>query len=144
MSYGTCSPFVVDQDLSDNGGKVEKILFDRETLSIKKDDKTMDDFSFGLNHRMSIQMNYFDCFKLLKERYPGTIVEEEVLNLSFKEKLVRKNGKIKIAYEFSALNYRTARFINSIHGYGDVSILNDYVDELYLPEVLMMCGKERK
>ena len=63
-------------------------------------------------------------------------IDEEILNLSFKEKFIRDKGKIKIAYEFKTLNYRTAQFINGIHGYGDVSIVNDYIDELDLPEVL--------
>jgi hypothetical protein len=52
------------------------------------------------------------------------------LNLSFKEELVRSNGRISISFEFNSLDFRTARFINSIHGYGEVSILNDHVDEL--------------
>ena len=136
MSYGTCSPFILDKDVKGNGGKVEKIIFDTETLVAKKNDSILDDFSFGLDHRMSVQMNYYYCFKMLKKRYPGVIVDEEILNLSFKEKFIRNKGKIKIAYEFKTLNYRTAQFINSIHGYGDVSIVNDYIDELDLPEVL--------
>jgi len=136
MSYGTCSPFILDEDVKGNGGKVEKIIFDTETLVSKKNDSVLDDFSFGLDHRMSVQMNYYNCFKMLKKRYPGVIVDEEILNLSFKEKFIRNKGKIKIAYEFKTLNYRTAQFINGIHGYGDVSIVNDYMDELDLPEVL--------
>jgi len=136
MSFGTCSPFITNNDLKMNGGKVAKIVFDTETLAVKKADKTLDDFSFGLDHRMSIQMNYYNCFKMLKKMYPDVIAEAEILALSFKEKLSRANGKINIAYEFNSLNYRTAKFINSIHGYGDVSISNDYVDELDLPEVL--------
>ncbi len=64
------------------------------------------------------------------EQYPGVIDQEEILNLSFKEKLVRSNGRISITFEFNSLDFRTAQFINSIHGYGEVSILNDYVDEL--------------
>lgn len=136
MTYGTCSPFILDKDIKRNGGKVEKIIFDTETLVAKKHDSLLDDFSFGLDHRMSVQMNYYNCFKMLKKRYPGVIVDEEILNLSFKEKFIRDKGRIKIAYEFKTLNYRTAHFINSIHGYGDVSIVNDYIDELDLPDVL--------
>ncbi len=138
MTYGTCSPFVLADDLKANGGKVEKIIFDTETLVIKKMKRTLDDFSFGLDHRLSVQMNYYDCFRMLKRRYSDLIVDEEVLNLSFKEKLIREKGTIKIAYEFNTLNYRTAQFINSIHGYGDVSITNDHIDELDLPEILMI------
>jgi len=136
MSFGTCSPFVLDEDLVKTGGHVDKIVFDRETLAMKKKNQTIDDFSFGIDHRMSLQMNYYDCYKLLRYRYPENVIEDEILNLSFKEKLVRNKGKIKIAYEFNSLNYRTAKFINSIHGFGDVSIINDYIDELNLPEVL--------
>ncbi len=143
MSFGTCSPFVLENDFVVNGGRVDKIVFDSETLSMKKEEGALDDFSFGLDHRMSIQMNYYDCFMLLKQRYPDAVIEEELMKLAFKEKLVRKNGKISIGYEFSALNYRTAKFINSIHGYGDVSIFNDYVDELSLPSVLTANGVQK-
>jgi hypothetical protein len=136
MSFGTCSPFITDSDLRTNGGLVKKIIFDAETLKIKKRDKTLDDFSFGLDHRQSVQMNYYHCYRMLKEMFPETIEKNEILTLSFKEKFVRTNGKINISYEFNSLNYRTAKFINSIHGYGDVSILNDYADELDLPAIL--------
>jgi hypothetical protein len=73
---------------------------------------------------------------MMKKMFPNVVTEGEVLNLSFKERFNRVNGKISISYEFNSLNYRTAKFINSIHGYGDVSIFNDYVDELDLPNVL--------
>lgn len=136
MSYGTCSPFILDEDIKGSGGRVERIIFDTETLVSKKNDSVLDDFSFGQDHRMSVQMGYYHCFKMLKKRYPGVIADEEILNLSFKEKFIRDKGKIRIAYEFKTLNYRTAQFINSIHGYGDVSIVNDYIDELDLPEIL--------
>lgn len=136
MSFGTCSPFITDGDLRANGGKVRRIIFDAETLSLKKKDRTMDDFSFGLDHRMSIQMNYYHCYIMLKSKFPGMIGKGAILTLSFKEKLVRTNGKINISYQFHSLNYKTARFINGIHGYGDVTILNDYIDELDLPGVL--------
>src|SRR5579883_1217066 len=63
MEPGTCSPFIVAEDLVKNGGPVEKIFFDTETLVTKKHDQTLDDFSFGLDHRMSVQMNYYLCFK---------------------------------------------------------------------------------
>lgn len=137
MNYGTCNPFITDKDLKQNGGRVEKIIFDTETLVLKKNAGELDDFSFGMDHRVSVQMNYYDCFRMLKSSYPKVITDQEVLNLSFKEKFVRNKGKIKVSYEFDALNYRTARFINSIHGHGDVSIINDYVDELDLPDVLI-------
>lgn len=136
MSFGTCSPFITNEDLKINGGRIERILFDSETLHVKKYDKTLDDFSFGLDHRMSIQINYYHCFSMLKKIYPDIILEKEILNLSFHEKLIRNNGKINITYEFNSLNYRTTKFINSIHGYGDVTIINDYLDELNLPHIL--------
>lgn len=136
MSFGTCSPFITKEDMKINGGKVDKVIFDSEALLAKKDDRTFDDFSFGLDHRMSMQMNYYSCFSMLKKLYPDIVVEKEILNLSFNEKLIRNNGKINITYEFHSLNYRTAKFINSIHGYGDVTILNDYLDELNLPHIL--------
>ena len=130
MSFGTCSPFIAMEDLKVNGGRVEKIIFDSQTLDLKKREEGLDDFSFSLDHRMSVQMNYYHCFQMLKEVYPEVIDQKEILNLSFKEKLVRNNGRISITFEFNSLDFRTAQFINSIHGYGEVSILNDYVDEL--------------
>lgn len=137
MSYGTCSPFIISEDLVQNGGRVRRIIFDTETLTMKKHDNALDDFSFGNNHRLSVQMNYYQCYKMLKQKYGNIVVaNKEILTLSFKRKFIRKNGKIKINYEFNAINYRTANFINSIHGYGDVSVENDHVEELDLPEVL--------
>jgi hypothetical protein len=136
MTYGTCSPFVTPEDLLENGGKVAKILFDSETLIAKKHENLLDDFSFGLDHRLSLQINYYHCYKMLKAIFRHTIFAEELLTLSFTEKFSRKNGKIKINYDFKSINYRTAQFINDIHGVGDVSIENDYVDELDLPDIL--------
>lgn len=136
MSFGTCSPFITKKDLKINGGKVTKILFDSETLMAKKKDNNLDDFSFGLDHRMSIQMGYYHCYRMLKKEYPDVIGEKEILNLSFREKLSRNNGRLHITYEFNSLNYRTAKFINSIHGNGDVTIFNDYIDELELPHAI--------
>ncbi|PKM96395.1 MAG: hypothetical protein CVU84_01390 [Firmicutes bacterium HGW-Firmicutes-1] len=137
MSYGTCSPFITDNDIGKAEGKVEKIIFDLETLKIKKKEKLIDDFSFGTDHRFSMQMNYYHCYKMLKILYPKVIVKKNILNLSFKEKFVRTKGRIKITYDFESINYKTAKFINSNHGYGDVSIMNDYVDELDIPKVLV-------
>jgi hypothetical protein len=137
MTYGTCSPFISDADLPQNGGCVRRIVFDSEALTMKKHENTLDDFSFGQDHRFSIQMNYYQCYKMLKYFFGKVIPQESLLKLAFKEKLTRKNGRIKIAYEFESLNYRTASFINGIHGYGDVTITNDHVDELDIPEVLI-------
>jgi len=130
MSFGTCSPFISMIDLIENGGKVKKILFDSQTLKMKRKEKSLDDFSFGMDHRVSLQINYCDCYEILQHVYPEIITEREILSLSFKEKLVRKNGKINITFEFGSLDYNTSMFINSIHGYGEVSVLNDYLDEL--------------
>lgn len=136
MSYGTCSPFITRDDLIENGGKIAKIIFDSETLVSKKHENSLDDFSFGLDHRFSLQMNYYHCYKMLKATFGSLVSSDDVLTLSFKEKFIRKGGKIKINYEFKSLNYRTAKFINSIHGVGDVSVENDCIDELDLPEIL--------
>ena len=136
MSFGTCSPFILESDLLSNGGKVAKIVFDTETLEMKKDDQHLDDFSFGMDHRMSVQMNYYHCYLLIKEMYPEVVEKREVLNLSFKEKFIRKNGRLSINYDFKSINYKTAKFINGIHGYGDVSITNDYMDELDISGLL--------
>ncbi len=136
MSYGTCSPFITPDDLIENGGKIAKLIFDSETLVSKKHENSLDDFSFGLDHRLSLQINYYHCYKMLKAKFGDLVSTDDVLTLSFKEKFIRKSGKIKINYEFNSLNYRTAKFINSIHGVGDVSVENDYVDELDLPEIL--------
>ena len=73
---------------------------------------------------------------MLQQMFGDTVVDREILNLSFIERFTRKNGRIAINYAFHSLNYRTAQFINSIHGDGDVSIVNDYADELNLPDVL--------
>ena len=136
MSFGTCSPFIKPEDLWENGGPVKKIIFDKETLVSKRHEAHFDDFSFGLDHHFSIQMNYYHCFKMLRERYRDVVLDREVLRLAFNERLVRKKGRIKIDYEFKSLNYRTACFINNIHGYGDVTVVNDHIDELFVPEVL--------
>ena len=136
MNFGTCSPFIRQEDLVKNGGKIKQIVFDKETLIMKRHENSLDDFSFGLDHRFSIQMNYYQCYKMLHHLYPDVIIDKEILSLSFKERLVRKKGRIKIDYEFKTLNYRTAQFINNIHGYGDVSIINDHIDELFIPDVL--------
>lgn len=136
MTFGTCSPFVVESDLAGSGGGVSKIVFDTETLIMKKHDNTMDDFSFGTDHRFSVQMNYYQCYRMLKRMYPHHVIDEEIMTLSFKQKLIRKNGRIKVNYDFNTINYRTANFINSIHGNGDITIVNDHVDELDLPDIL--------
>ncbi len=136
MTYGTCSPFITEKDLVVNGGRVAQILFDSETLVVKKHENTLDDFSFGLDHRLSLHINYYQCYKMLKSLYKQTIFSDELMTLSFKEKFVRKKGKIKLNYDFNSINFRTAKFINSIHGSGDVFVENDYVEELDLPDVL--------
>lgn len=136
MTYGTCSPFITEKDLVANGGKVAQILFDSETLIVKKHENTLDDFSFGLDHRCSLHINYYQCYTMLKSLYKQTVFSDELMTLSFKEKFVRKKGKIKLNYEFNSINFRTAQFINSIHGSGDVYVENDYVEELDLPDVL--------
>ncbi|HYA88526.1 MAG TPA: hypothetical protein VEI57_15845 [Nitrospirota bacterium] len=136
MHFGTCSPFIIESDASCNGGRVKKILFDRETLVLKRHERTLDDFSYGLDHRFSIQMNYYDCYDMLKRKFRDLIADEDILTLLFKESFVRNRGRIKITYDFNSLSYRISSFINSIHGNGDISIVDDHVDELDLPDVL--------
>ncbi len=136
MNFGTCSPFILESDASFNGGRVKKIIFDRDTLVLKRHERTLDDFSYGKDHRFSIQMNYYDCYNMLKRKFRDLISDEDILTLSFKESFVRNRGRIKITYEFNSLSYRISSFINSIHGYGDISIVDDHVDELDLPDVL--------
>lgn len=137
MTYGTCSPFISRNNTAENEIEIKKIIFDSETLKAKKDEKSLDDFSFGIDHRFSIQMNYYNCYNMLKKLFPSIITKKSILTLSFKENFVRTKGRIKISYDFESINYNTAKFINSIHGYGDVSIINDYVDELDMPNVLI-------
>ncbi|PKM51730.1 MAG: hypothetical protein CVV02_05565 [Firmicutes bacterium HGW-Firmicutes-7] len=141
MKHGTCSPFVTYNDVGKKATKVKKIIFDLETLKIKKKENSIDDFSFGTDHRFSMQMNYYHCYKMLNKLYPDIICKKNVLKLSFREKFIRTKGRIKISYDFESINYKTAKFINSIHGYGDVSIINDYVDELDIPEILVKNGR---
>jgi hypothetical protein len=136
MNFGTCSPFILESDASFCGGRVKKILFDRETLVLKRHERTLDDFSYGTDHRFSIQMNYYNCYDMLKGKFSDLISDEELLTLSFKETFMRNRGRIKITYEFNSLSYRISSFINGIHGNGEISIVNDHVDELDLPEIL--------
>ncbi len=136
MNFGTCSPFIIESDASFNGGRIKRILFDRETLVLKRHERTLDDFSYGTDHRFSIQMNYYDCYTMLKRKFRDLVSDEDILTLSFKELFVRNQGRIKITYEFNSLSYRISSFINSIHGNGDISIVDDHVDELDLPDVL--------
>ncbi len=136
MSYGTCSPFILPEDLVENGGNVKSIVFDQGTLSLKRREGLFDDFSFGMDHQFSLQINYYDCHAMLKERYPNAVVEADVLRLSFEERLIRKKGRLQIDYKFKSIDYKTAQFINSMHGYGDVSVENDHVDELFVPGIV--------
>lgn len=61
MILGTCSPFVVSSDFSSADAPIAAIVFDMETLHDKKHDRTLDDFSFGTDRRLSVQMNYYHC-----------------------------------------------------------------------------------
>jgi hypothetical protein len=143
MTFGTCSPFVGPKELAAHGGKIERIVFDTETLIAKKHEGKLDDFSFGTNHRMSVQLNYYECYRMLKELYPKSVIDEEILNLSFSEQFTRKKGAVRISYAFSSLSYRVAKFVEETHGYGDVTINNDYSDELDLPDIMTMPASEK-
>lgn len=136
MNFGTCSPFILESEASFNGGCVKKILFDRETLVLKGHERTLDDFSYGTDHRFSIQMNYCDCYDMLKRKFRDLISDEDLLTLSFKESFVKNRGRIKITYEFNSLSYRISSVINSIHGSGDIVVVDDHVDELDLPDIV--------
>lgn len=136
MNFGTCSPFILESDALSNGGCVKSILFDRETLVLKRHERTLDDFSYGTDHRFSIQMNYYDCYDMLKCKFSDLVSDEDLLTLNFKETFVRNRGRIKITYEFNSLSYRISSLINSIHGCGDIVVVDDHVDELDLPDVL--------
>ncbi|MBV7326673.1 hypothetical protein KFU94_00140 [Chloroflexi bacterium TSY] len=113
MSFGSCSPFIRQEDLVENGGKVRSIVFDKETLVLKRHENSLDDFSFGLEHRLSIQMNYYHCYKMLQHFFANVVTDREILRLSFKERLVRKKGRIKIDYEFKG--WFRIRFTLLIH-----------------------------
>ena len=95
MTFGTCSPFIHDDDAAVNGGRVQRILFDREicTLLLKRHERTLDDFSFGSDHRLSIQMNYYDCH-MLGRRFGDLVRDEEIL-AGVQESFVRNRGRIK-------------------------------------------------
>lgn len=122
MTYGTCSPFIKLNDTVNNGGIIKNIIFDKETLQLKKEEGSLDDFSFGTDHRLSIQMNYYQCYKMLKYFFPNVVISKCVLCLSIEEKMIRKKGHIKVNYLFKSVNYSTAKSINNIYGYGvDVS-----------------------
>lgn len=85
MIYGTCSPFITEADLITHGGAVRHIVFDDESLSRKQSEGGLDDFSFGLDHKLSIQMNYYDCYCMLKERYQDVVKSRNVSTTSFKQ-----------------------------------------------------------
>lgn len=133
MEPGTCSPFIMPSDRSGHGGLVEKILFDSETLVAKQNPDQLDDFSFGRDHRWSIQMSYHHCYRMLAELYPEHVASAELLPLQFTEVFARKQGKLKISYDFASISYRIATFIADIHGSGEITVSNDHVDELELP-----------
>jgi len=54
---------------------------------MKKHENTLNEFSFGLDYRFSIQMNYYQCYKMLKHIFGDIIRQDSLLNLAFKEKL---------------------------------------------------------
>lgn len=117
MSYGSCSPFIQKNDTVGNGKKLKYIVFDTETLYLKKKEDLLDDFSFGLEHQLSLQMNYYQCYRMLKYYFPNVVIDKSILCLSLEERIIRKKGQIKINYQFKSINYRTAKSINSVHGY---------------------------
>ncbi len=110
MKYGTCSPFLKKKDLSK--GKVSKIIFDSESLIEKKRENEYDDFSFGLDNQLSLQMNYFTCFDMLKEIFgEDVVIEAPILQPGFRKKIDLKKGGLKVVYEVTSLNYIAAKTI---------------------------------
>ena len=75
IEYGTVHPFINTESFSPNG-KLELILFDRNFLRKRNEEGGLDDFSFTThpstgydNHRLSIQINYYDAFKILTSKF---------------------------------------------------------------------------
>lgn len=135
MSVGTCSPLITERHVtSEATPRIERLVFDSETLVLKRHERSIDDFSFGDDKRLSIQMNYFDCFDMLRQRYGDVVIDREVLTTSFKETFVRKKGRLTITYDIASISYRMASVMHTMNAGGDVTITNDYVDELDLPE----------
>ena len=131
MEYGTCSPFVRPLDLTYCGGRLRHIIFDDMSLRAKAKDNPFDDFSIGLNHCVSLQMNYFDCFRVMQDLL-GTdvVISLPVMDLVFKEKLVRKNGRLRIDYDFKSLDFNTANFLNNHHGNQELSLIKTHVNQV--------------
>lgn len=111
MTYGTCSPFIKREDLVKFGGQVSKIIFDDESLIEKSSEKTFDDFSFGVDRKLSIQLNYHCCFEMLKANFGCVVDSLPLLVPSFTKKVGFKGSALKVVYEVTSLNYLAAKRI---------------------------------
>jgi hypothetical protein len=132
MVLGTCSPFVTDADARSTDVVLSAIVFDSETLMEKKHDRTLDDFSFGLDRRFSLQMSYFHAYKVLKHHYPSLVQSEEIMGVTCTERLVRSRGRLKINYDIESLSYRIAKRLDEISRSVSLSSSNDHIDEVGL------------
>lgn len=131
MEYGTCSPFVRPLDLYRGDGKLRYIIFDDTSLKAKAREDTFDDFSIGLNHCVSIQLNYFDCFNAIRDLLGSDVVVSlPVMDLVFKEKLIRKKGRLRIDYDFQSLDFNTANFLNNSHGNQELNVIKTHVNQM--------------
>ena len=128
MALGTCSPSHSHCAIPSGA-----LVFDLETLIEKKHDRTLDDFSFGVDHRMSVQMNYYHCFKMMKHRCPSLVRAEEIMGAKCAERLVRSRGRLRITYEVESASYRIAKRLDEISRSVSLSISNDLIDEVGLP-----------
>jgi hypothetical protein len=86
---GTVHPWVnKDCFKSKTGnGKLERIAFDSANLEIRKTEGGLDDFSFTTpkdsgydNYRLSLQMNYHDAFRILREIFKDRIISGDIVN----------------------------------------------------------------
>jgi hypothetical protein len=130
MILGTCSPFVEEEDVRSASNPVTAIVFDSETLFEKKHDDTLDDFSLGKDRRMSVQMNYYHCFKMLKHVYGSVVRSEEIMGVKCTERLVRARGRLRLTYDVDTASYRIAKRFDEISRSVSLSISNDHIDEV--------------
>ncbi|MEK6835299.1 MAG: hypothetical protein AABX61_03490 [Nanoarchaeota archaeon] len=75
IKSGTVHPFVNPQSFTPDG-KLEYVLFDENHLEKRRTEMGLDDFSFTThpstgydNHRISIQMNYWEAFLILDDKF---------------------------------------------------------------------------
>ncbi len=88
IEAGTVHPFVNEKsfNLPTSDGKLEKIIFDERTIEKRDSEGGLDDFSFTAhpstgydNHRLSIQINYSDAFRILSTAFPKRIFFADIV-----------------------------------------------------------------